>query len=103
MVPRKMTAIGRHLLKKYPVLTITGPRQSGKSTFAKMLQPGFIYAIECKSSQTLQPAYFKGLEYFSEISPVKTKGICFYGGDEDHVYKNYTALSWKSTTKPEIR
>ena len=43
MVARNMTAIATLLLKKYPFLTITGPRQSGKSTFAKMLKPGFEY------------------------------------------------------------
>ena len=40
---RSMSAIAAHLLKKYPILTITGPRQSGKSTFAKMLKPDFDY------------------------------------------------------------
>lgn len=66
-------------------------------------QPGFIYAIECKSSQTIQPAFFKGLEYFSGISHINTKGICFYGGNEDQTFKNFSVLSWKSTTKPEIK
>lgn len=43
LIPRKMEKAASLLLKKYPILTITGPRQSGKSTFAKMLKPGFEY------------------------------------------------------------
>lgn len=43
IITRKMLSIAGHLLKKYPILTITGPRQSGKSTFAKMLKPNFHY------------------------------------------------------------
>lgn len=43
MINRQMTSIAAVLLKKYPFLTITGPRQSGKSTFAKMLKPSFEY------------------------------------------------------------
>jgi uncharacterized protein len=43
MIHRQMASIAALLLRKYPILTITGPRQSGKSTFAKMLKPGFEY------------------------------------------------------------
>lgn len=43
MIQRNMAAVASLLLRKYPILTITGPRQSGKSTFAKMLKPGFEY------------------------------------------------------------
>ncbi|MDX2046932.1 MAG: ATP-binding protein [Chitinophagaceae bacterium] len=43
ILSRKMLGIAGLLLKKYPILTITGPRQSGKSTFAKMLRPGYEY------------------------------------------------------------
>ena len=38
--------IGRKVLefaKSYPVVTITGPRQSGKTTLAKVLFPGYRY------------------------------------------------------------
>ncbi|MEO5946392.1 MAG: ATP-binding protein [Chitinophagaceae bacterium] len=43
LIHREMAAIAKKLLGKYPILTITGPRQSGKSTFAKLLQPSFEY------------------------------------------------------------
>lgn len=31
------------MLGKYPMIAITGPRQSGKTTFCKMLRPGYRY------------------------------------------------------------
>ncbi|MEZ0542921.1 ATP-binding protein [Fibrella arboris] len=31
------------MLRKYPIITITGPRQSGKTTLAKLLRPTFRY------------------------------------------------------------
>ncbi len=43
MLLRHMTSIALLLLRTYPILTVTGPRQSGKSTFAKMLKPAFEY------------------------------------------------------------
>ena len=35
MIPRKLAGYAVDLFKKYPVITITGPRQSGKTTLAK--------------------------------------------------------------------
>ena len=35
MIPRTLQAKILHLAKKYPVITVTGPRQSGKSTLLK--------------------------------------------------------------------
>ena len=43
MIPRQLTARASELLQKYPIITITGPRQSGKTTLAKMLRPDFRY------------------------------------------------------------
>jgi uncharacterized protein len=43
IVHRQMQDIASLLLRKYPLLTLTGPRQSGKSTFAKLLKPNFEY------------------------------------------------------------
>lgn len=40
---RHLSQKASDLLTKFPFLAITGPRQSGKTTFAKMLKPDFSY------------------------------------------------------------
>jgi uncharacterized protein len=35
MIPRILAIHAQAVFKKYPVITITGPRQSGKTTLAK--------------------------------------------------------------------
>ncbi|MCA9574426.1 MAG: ATP-binding protein [Polyangiales bacterium] len=42
-VPRVLTDTARKRLAGYPVLTITGPRQSGKTTLARLLAPNLPY------------------------------------------------------------
>lgn len=43
MVPRQLAAKASDLLQKYPIISITGPRQSGKTTLARMLKPDYRY------------------------------------------------------------
>jgi len=43
MRERKIATRVRRLAKQYPVVTVTGPRQSGKTTLAKMLFPTWAY------------------------------------------------------------
>jgi len=42
-VTRHIQKTAEQRLRGYPVLTITGPRQSGKTTLARMLRPEFPY------------------------------------------------------------
>jgi hypothetical protein len=42
-VPRFLDAAARERLKSYPVLVITGPRQSGKTTLARWMAPSLPY------------------------------------------------------------
>ncbi len=44
MIPRTAERVIRSLLKGFPVLTITGPRQSGKTTLARAVFPDRPYA-----------------------------------------------------------
>jgi uncharacterized protein len=39
LIPRKIATIVREIEKEYPVITLVGPRQSGKTILSKMLYP----------------------------------------------------------------
>jgi predicted AAA+ superfamily ATPase len=41
--PRVVQDADLKRLKSFPILTLTGPRQSGKTTLARMLRPSFAY------------------------------------------------------------
>ena len=43
MIARKIEPQLRTLATMYPVVTITGPRQSGKTTLARMVFPEYKY------------------------------------------------------------
>ncbi len=43
MIARTITPKVSELLEKFPILAITGPRQSGKTTLSKMLKPKYKY------------------------------------------------------------
>ena len=43
MVARRLTPLVRERARKYPVLTLTGPRQSGKTTLCRGLFPRLPY------------------------------------------------------------
>ncbi|HAF30861.1 MAG TPA: AAA family ATPase [Bacteroidales bacterium] len=43
MIPRQITSILKNRLKKFPILSLTGPRQSGKTTLLKNEFPDFNY------------------------------------------------------------
>lgn len=44
MITREMSKIAKQRTREFPVLTITGPRQSGKTTLARTCFPGYGYA-----------------------------------------------------------
>ena len=43
LITRKMSAVLKEKSAQYPIVTITGPRQSGKTTLSKMTFPGYEY------------------------------------------------------------
>ena len=62
MIIRKIEQILRKTLAEYPVVTIFGPRQSGKTTLAKKCCPDFDYiSLEDKETRDLAIADYKAL------------------------------------------
>jgi predicted AAA+ superfamily ATPase len=43
MIQRQLYTKASQLLEKFPIIAITGPRQSGKTTFSKQLRPDYSY------------------------------------------------------------
>ena len=43
MIPRALTHKAQLLLTKFPMVSISGPRQSGKTTFSKLFAPDYQY------------------------------------------------------------
>ncbi len=43
MIQRQLYTKASQLLEKFPIIAITGPRQSGKTTFSKRLRPEYSY------------------------------------------------------------
>lgn len=67
MIERKLAAVLKKSLTEYPVVTIFGPRQSGKTTLAKACCPDFNYiTLEDKETRELALADYKSL--FSKYS-----------------------------------
>lgn len=57
-----------------------------------------IKCLEIKSSTTLNPDFFKGLNYYKDISNSDEKNLyLIYGGDKNVKRKEATVLSWKNT------
>ena len=60
MISRKLESVLRKTLDEYPVVTIFGPRQSGKTTLAKMVCPDYDYVtLEDKETRDLAISDYK--------------------------------------------
>lgn len=61
-----LTPYIQQFAKKYPIVTLLGPRQSGKTT-----------------RKTYSPLFLEGLRYFHEQAPKRAEGgALIYGGDQ---------------------
>lgn len=56
-----------------------------------------IVPIEIKSSQTIVPSFFKGLDYWQSISQTTGLRYVIYGGQEDQSWTQGQVLSWQNT------
>lgn len=57
-----------------------------------------IKCVEIKSSTTLHPDFFKGLNYYKDLSNLKEENLhLVYGGNKNVRRKEANVLSWKNT------
>ena len=57
-----------------------------------------IIPVEIKSAETISPAFFRGLEFWGNLTGNKT-GYIVYGGTESISIKNKKIISWKEVSK----
>ena len=58
-----------------------------------------IKAVEIKSSTTLHPEFFKGLNYYKEFSGLNERSLyLIYGGNKNIKRKEASVFSWKNTS-----
>ena len=70
MIERTLIAKMIALAQKFQVLTLTGPRQSGKTTLVR------------EPSQPC-PTYFDNLKFWRSLAgPAEDQGFVVYGGDQ---------------------
>ena len=68
LIERKLERVFKQALKGYPVVTLFGPRQSGKTTLAKMCCPKFNYVnLEDPEARDLARRDYKA--FFSRFQP----------------------------------
>jgi predicted AAA+ superfamily ATPase len=80
---RKLEASVSEIFDIFPIATITGPRQSGKTTF---------FPIEVKSAIHIRPQSIRGLQNFreSQKDPNVPFSIVLYRGEELIFINKYT-------------
>jgi len=68
MIPREMSKIAKRRAREFPVLTITGPRQSGKTTLAKTCFPSYEY-VNLEDPETRDLAESDYRRFFAMYRP----------------------------------
>lgn len=55
---------------------------------------------EIKSGITINPAFFKGLNFYNKLSNTTAENsFLVYGGDKNYKRKEAQVVSWRNTTK----
>jgi len=97
VIPCALTPALKRLATQYPVITVTGPRQSG-STFPDKpyvnLEWPDVMPVEIKSGETICTEWFKGLKIFLSKLPVAPRtSALVYGGSEQQRRSDTTVWS----------
>ena len=63
MIQREAAAYVKRMAKSFPVVSITGPRQSGKTTLARTVFPAYEY-LNLENPDTMREAISDGASFF---------------------------------------
>lgn len=94
MIERDITEKARALWRKYPVLTLTGPRQSDKTTLARHAFPeadivvksqGLIDLYEIKAASTFHAGMAANLAKIADFAPDAGHRTVVYAGQTQGV------------------
>ncbi len=92
IVPRFIEKALREAANHYPVVTLTGPRQSDKTGGATSEGR----AWECKSGMTVPGDFFRHLVFFgTEAGLPPERRILAYGGMESQTLSDARVLGWQ--------
>lgn len=108
MIKRHLQSVLTRTADMFPVISLTGPRQSGKTTLAKTAFADAHYvsleepanrslAIEDAKGflQTINTEFFKGIEYWRKLTGAPdSPAALIYGGDRKSIFKGTTVLPW---------
>ena len=85
MIKRFLQQKLRQAVKQYPVITMTGPRQSGKTYLLRYALPDY------------NKSMIKGLKYLTTLAKAYSEtGVLLYGGEKSVSYHGINVNSWKN-------
>jgi len=86
MIARHLETTLRQAAAQFPVVSVTGPRQSGKTT---------LVPVEAKSGQTTATDFFRDLEYWRGLpGQADCPAALVYGGGTSYTHRNVAVISW---------
>ncbi|MCY4626902.1 MAG: AAA family ATPase, partial [Acidobacteria bacterium] len=93
MIPRTITPHLQRLFRQYPFVTVTGPRQSGKTTLCRAAFPDLAY-VNLESPRSRR---------FAEEDPERFLGSYSDGAILDEIQRVPELLSWLQVLADERR
>lgn len=64
-----------------------------------MRQHETLVPLEIKSCETIQPAWFKGLDYVKSVEPAARGGLLVYGGRAAYERNGVRVVGWRSVAE----